>query len=239
MGRLLEEMRNDSSSAQNTMLTEVILEGELGKEFGREWNLCVSSPAEAMRLINANDRRFAPWIRDNLDKFAAYRIVCENESGLVEELTQETFGNHRKMRRITFYPLDAGAGGHTNWTQVLEGVAMLVAAYFTYGASTSYFAAGSAGASMTAGAASAMAGIGASMILQGFIVGLTPQPSSNNQNSFYFNGPVNTVAQGNPVPIVYGTMLTGSQAISVSLSVDQMMSSASSASSGTTSGTVA
>ena len=206
------------------MLTEVILEGELGKEFGRDWNLCVSSPAEAMRLINANDRRFAPWIRNNLDKFSAYRVVCENESGLVEELTKESFGNHRKMRRITFYPIDAGAGGNTNWTQVLEGVVMLAAAYFTYGTSLTWMSA-------------PLAGMGATMVMQGFIVGLTPQPSSNNQNSFYFNGPVNTVAQGNPVPIVYGTMLTGSQAISVSLSVDQMMSSTSSASSGTTSGT--
>lgn len=203
-------MHNASSEAQNKMLTEVILEGELGKEFGEKWNLAVNTPGEAIRMINANDRRFTNWIRDNRHRVAGYSVICENENGIVEELNMDNFIFNRKMKRMTITPIPYGAGGHTNWTQVLEGAALITAAYFTGGTSLAFMSA-------------PLAGVGATLMLQGFITGLTPTQSSADSNSFYFDGPTNTSQQGNPVPIVYGRMMTGSQAVSVSLQVDQMM----------------
>lgn len=201
------------------MLTEVILEGEMGKEFGREWKLLVSTPAEALRLIQANNNKFVAWIRSNRDKIAGYGILCENENGITEEINNDNFIFHRKMKRITFYPVIAGAGGHTNWTQVVEGAALIALAFFAPEIAAGLNMSVATGAAM----GSTLTAMGATLVLQGFITGLTQQPSSKNTNSFYFDGAVNTTSQGNPVPLVYGRMLTGSQAISVSLQVDQMM----------------
>lgn len=38
-----------------------------------------------------------------------------------------------------------------------------------------------------------------------------------NKPSYIFNGAVNTVAQGNPVPILYGRMRVGSQVVSAGI----------------------
>jgi predicted phage tail protein len=62
-------------------------------------------------------------------------------------------------------------------------------------------------------------GLGASMALGGVIQMLSPQTSglagtTDNGTSYYFNGPVNSAAQGEPVPLVYGRMRVGSKVIS-------------------------
>ncbi|WP_157385783.1 tail assembly protein [Methylosarcina fibrata] len=56
------------------MKTTVILDGVMGKKFGRKWELFVKSPAEAIRLITANRPDFLPWIRDNLPTYENYRV---------------------------------------------------------------------------------------------------------------------------------------------------------------------
>ena len=71
-----------------------------------------------------------------------------------------------------------------------------------------------------------MVSAGWGMIVGGVIGLLTPVPktpgSADNGNSYYFNGPVNTVQQGVPVPLIYGRCLVGSQIISAHTSVDQI-----------------
>ena len=63
--------------------------------------------------------------------------------------------------------------------------------------------------------------MGASLIMGGVIELLTPQQkvtssgdSADNTPSYNFNGPVNTTAQGHPVPLAYGEVMTGSAVIS-------------------------
>jgi predicted phage tail protein len=62
---------------------------------------------------------------------------------------------------------------------------------------------------------------GAALALSGAMLMLSPQStgsaaadSVDNQASYAFNGPVNTVAQGNPVPLAYGEVICGSCVIS-------------------------
>jgi len=67
-----------------------------------------------------------------------------------------------------------------------------------------------------------LVGLGASMALGGVIQMLSPQTSglastANNGTSYYFDGPVNSAAQGEPVPLVYGRMLVGSKVISAGI----------------------
>ncbi len=56
---------------------------------------------------------------------------------------------------------------------------------------------------------------------------LAPQPKATaggaevtNLPSYTFNGPINTTAQGNPVPLGYGRMIVGSAVISAGITAD-------------------
>ncbi|EPT3892638.1 tail assembly protein, partial [Escherichia coli] len=47
---------------------------------------------------------------------------------------------------------------------------------------------------------------------------------ADNSNSYYFDGPQNTTNQGNPVQLIYGEeILVGSQVVSSSITIDQLM----------------
>ena len=67
------------------------------------------------------------------------------------------------------------------------------------------------------------------MVLGGVVQLLSPQQSYDsassvspeNKPSYNFNGPVNTTAQGHPVPLCYGRMIVGSAVISAGLETRQ------------------
>ncbi|MTC33016.1 tail assembly protein, partial [Providencia alcalifaciens] len=88
--------------------------------------------------------------------------------------------------------------------QTILGVAMIGAAMMLGPAGWAAF-----GAAGFAGGALAMSG--AAMALGGIIQMLSPQPrglsvrqDADNKPSYAFGGAVNTTAQGNPVPLLYG-----------------------------------
>ncbi len=49
-----------------------------------------------------------------------------------------------------------------------------------------------------------------------------PAEKPDNQPSYVFNGPVNTTAQGQPVPIGYGRLIVGGAVISAGISIDDI-----------------
>lgn len=78
-----------------------------------------------------------------------------------------------------------------------------------------------------------IASTGAMMALSGVagLIASTPQANAQASNaferpdarsSFIYNGPMNTVEQGGPVPVVYGRMVIGSTLMSSSVSTDQI-----------------
>jgi predicted phage tail protein len=107
--------------------------------------------------------------------------------------------------------------------QLVIGAVALVAAFFTAGASMAAW-----GAALSAGAMSAttvLTGIGLSMTIGGVVQMLTPQPSFNvgassdadNKANYAFGTPVNTVAMGYPVPLLYGEREIGGAIISAGI----------------------
>lgn len=50
--------------------------------------------------------------------------------------------------------------------------------------------------------------------------GISAKDNPDNGASYNFNGPVNTSAQGNPVPLLYGRMICGSAVISAGILAD-------------------
>lgn len=99
--------------------------------------------------------------------------------------------------------------------QVVLGAVAIGAAFFTGGASMAAWGALSTGL-FTAGA---------SMMLGGVAQMLAPQPKApsmhnadNGKQNTYFSSLDNMVAQGNPLPVAYGEVMTGSRRISQELS---------------------
>lgn len=189
-----------------TALATVTLNGALGKKFGRKWQLAVESVTEALQLIEANKPGVNAWMRANMAKFDRYHIKVERHDGSVSEVSQqELCMTSAGLKSITITPVIAGAGAAL---RIVVGVVFMVAAYWLGPASFAF---------------------GASLALGGIIELLSPTPKMASGNkrsdntSYYFDGPVNTVDQGVPVPLIYGRILAGSQVISARVTIDQLM----------------
>lgn len=107
---------------------------------------------------------------------------------------------------------------HGGLFQVIAGVA-LIGVSFIPGLNVAVWAGAAATWSSLAFS------IGASMLLGGVAQMLTPQPKApsmhsadNGKQNTYFSSLENMVAQGNPLPVLYGEMLVGSRRISQMLS---------------------
>jgi predicted phage tail protein len=192
------------------MTIQVVLEGALGKEFGREWSLEATSVPEALRIIDANKPGLFAWVRNSLKAFPYYKVVCEYADGRKEELDNDTLWVERKPQTVYVVPVIEGAS---------SGVRFVIGAVLAY-----------VGYSMGwTGIGAVVGNIGVSMMLGSVVEALTPKPQNNDpaqrkdKTSYYFDGPVNTSVQGVPVPLIYGQIRAGSHAISASLTIDQLL----------------
>lgn len=193
------------------MLTEVILDGPMGKKFGKTWELAVGSPNEALRMIDANKPGVFAWIKTNLDKYERYRVTVTYHDGREEDLSEEEYKLERSVKRIRFTPVIEGAGGNNGILQTVLGI-VLIAVGVVFAVSNLIY-------------------MGAAMVIGGVAAMLAPKPKMGDleqserkdKTSYYFDGPTNTTMQGVPVQLIYGTCLVGSHPISAALTVDQLM----------------
>lgn len=187
------------------MLTKVILEGGFAKAVGQKvWMLDCNSPAEAIQLIEANKPGIRRWIAKNIKNFKICEVECEGENGNKRKLTTEEYFTNRKCKTIRFFPIFTGAGGNS-FIQAVFGVALVVVGAIL---ENPYLI--SAGVGMILGAV-------ATMLMR---------PSKNDdegddKTNYYFNGAVNTVSQGAPVPLVFGRCRVGSAVVSSEIVVKE------------------
>ncbi|WP_047685460.1 MULTISPECIES: tail assembly protein [Xenorhabdus] len=184
----------------NTLRT-VRLYGVLGTRFGRVHQLAVSTPQEAIRALSV--------LVDGFERF----LLTAKEQGL----TFAVFNGKRNISReelvfsgqddIRIAPMIIGSK-NAGVFQTILGAVMVVAGAFLW--ATPF------------GAPMVMSGAG--MMLGGVVQMLSPMPGGlarredpDNKPSYAFGGPVNTVAQGNPVPIGYGRRRIGGAIISAGI----------------------
>ena len=180
------------------MLT-VLLYGEMGKQFGRRHKLDIATPAEAIRALTANFPNFRAWLYDRRD--APFRVLAGKEALDETGLVRQT------GRTLKFIPLVGGAG---KYGQIILGAVLIIAGVFIPGAQ-------------------GLISIGVSLVIGGIaqLLFAPPKPKGpserpGNAPSYIFDGAVNTSAQGNCVPVLYGELIVGSQVISTGLSVEQL-----------------
>lgn len=184
----------------------IILHGILAKKFGRFFKLDVKTAKEACHALATQIPAFGQFMADSEQlgyRFAVFNGKKQNQKTNIGEnqLNDITTANH-----IHIVPKVIGSGGKAmGWIQVVAG-AVLVGV----------------------GAAIGNAGLiaaGAGLVLGGVSSLLMPTPKldvaneDGNKPNNGFGGAVTTVAQGNPVPILYGERDVGGFIVSAGISV--------------------
>lgn len=185
------------------MLT-IVFYGDMRERFGREFCLDVHSPREALHALMIMVPGLRAYFREHATR--AYRVRGPHQDYDADDVHFPLSSGVLKV-----VPLVAGAGA---FGKILMGAVLLVAGFFT-------------GGTAWAAIAPAMMSIGFSLALSGIAQLLAPRASgkatpesAENEPSLAFNGAVNTMGQGGPVPLGYGRMLIGSQVISVGFSTN-------------------
>lgn len=199
------------------MLKTLTLKGQLAKKFGKTHCFHVADLREMLRAMCSQVHGFKKYVSNahlNGVRFAFFSGT--NNIGIDE------FDMCNSSTQYQMMPVAEGAkSGGT--LQIVIGAVALVAAFFTAGASFAAFAGISA--ATAAAATTALTGLGISMMLGGVVQMLTPQPSYNvgassstdNKPNYAFGAPVNTVAMGYPVPVLYGQREIGGAVISAGI----------------------
>jgi predicted phage tail protein len=187
-------------------LRTVILSGPLGREFGREFQLVVNSPAEAVRALCILVPGFQGFLTSAKQKGLEFAVFIGRQNVGREQL-HDPVG--QDVIRIAPVLVGAKRGGVL---QTIIGVVLIVVGVWMN--------------IVAPGSGAGFVQMGVAMAIGGVVQMLSPQPkglgakdSPENAPSYSMNGTVNTQAQGGPVPVAYGGhdskgMLVGSAVIS-------------------------
>lgn len=201
-------------SDTKTELRTIKLSGFLGKKFGRVHRLAVDSPAEAIRALSVIKDGFREFLENSHKNGVAYRFLVGNEALERSELKESLHMKHGASTTFELVPVINGA--KSSLGQILFGAALMAFAWWAMPA-MGFLAVGAKGAIF----APAVFSMGMSLALGGVAQLLAPKVKAESKEadkpSYIFNGAVNTVAQGNPVPILYGRMRVGSQVVSAGI----------------------
>lgn len=184
------------------------LYGVLGTTFGRVHRLAVDSPQEAIKALCTVIPGLQKFILESKERGMTYAIFEGRRNLSKDDLPLAANGNDIRIAPVIIGSKKAGI-----FQTILGAVLVVVGAVMTY---------------MSGGVASPLAAgmmmSGASMMLGGVIQMLSPMQGGlasrqdpDNKPSYAFGGPVNTIAQGNPVPILYGKRRIGGAIISAGI----------------------
>ena len=180
------------------MLKTIKLYGILAKKFGKEFHLAVDNTREAMRALSVQVPGFEHFMLHAHEQGLEFAVFQDDENISETELDMST-----SAKVIKVVPKVKGAGGDNGVLQTILGAVMVVV-----GVVLMYVPGGQPFAPSLIGA-----GIG--MMIGGVAMMLMPKIENQDQNqdgnkaNKGFGGAVTTVAQGNPVPVLYGQREVG------------------------------
>lgn len=192
-------------------VAKICLHGDL-ERFGRRFSLSIKTGAEGVYALAMQ----IPGFREKMSE-GWYQIRIAGEDVSEETLSARLHEPLPPGAVIHIVPRMEGAK-NSGLVQVIAGAALIVASFIP-GLNVAVWA------GMAATWSSLAFSIGASLMLGGVAQMLAPKPhapsihhADNGRQNVYFSSLDNMIAQGNPLPILYGEMLVGSRRISQSLS---------------------
>ena len=171
------------------MLKTIKLYGVLGKKFGKEFHLAVESTREAVKALSVQVPGFEQFMLTAHEQGLAFAVFQDDENISEDQIDFET-----GAKVIKIVPKVIGAGGN-GVLQTILGAVMVVVGVITQ----QYWA----------------VGMGIGMMVGGIAQMMVPKMDEGDQNqdgnraNKGFGGAVTTIAQGNPVPILYGQREVG------------------------------
>ena len=171
------------------MLKTIKLYGVLGKKFGKEFHLAVESTREAVKALSVQVPGFEQFMLTAHEQGLAFAVFQDDENISEDQIDFET-----GAKVIKIVPKVIGAGGN-GILQTILGAVMIVVGVITQ----QYWA----------------VGMGVGMMVGGIAQMMMPKMDEGDQNqdgnraNKGFGGPATTIAQGNPVPILYGQREVG------------------------------
>lgn len=177
------------------MLKTIKLYGILAKKFGKEFRLDVENTREAMRALCVQVSGFEHFMLHAHEQGLEFAVFQDKQNISETELDMST-----SAKVIKVVPKVKGAGGALQ--TIIGAVLVVVGAVMVF-----------TGVGAPIGTALIGAGIG--MMVGGIAMMLMPKIENQDQNqdgnkaNKGFGGAVTTVAQGNPVPVLYGQREVG------------------------------
>lgn len=177
------------------MLKKIRLYGVLAKRFGKEFRLDVENTREAMRALCVQVPGFEHFMLHAHEQGLEFAVFQDKQNISETELDMST-----SAKVIKVVPKVKGAGGALQ--TIIGAVLVVVGAVMVF-----------TGVGAPIGTALIGAGIG--MMVGGIAMMLMPKIENQDQNqdgnkaNKGFGGAVTTVAQGNPVPVLYGQREVG------------------------------
>ena len=195
-------------------MVTIRLLGEVGRKFGRRFQLAVKTPAEALRALCVQIPELRQYLLESNENGIDWRVVTDHAMGLEEEQLLWPMS-----KRMVLAPIPAGRGAVG---RIIAGVALVAVAILFAPAGLL------AGGLFTLGAQAVpiVAGIGVSLIFGGVAQLLTPTPKMPNVGSvgggpnsgrsreeqlksFTFDKSNANTLQGEVVPVLYGERIIG------------------------------
>ena len=197
------------------MLKTIKLYGILAKKFGKEFRLDVENTREAMRALSVQVPGFEHFMLHAHEQGLEFAVFQDKQNISESEIDMAT-----KAKVIKIVPRVMGAGGDGGIIQTILGAVLIVVGVLV--------TIGTLGGGAPLGAALIGAGIG--MMIGGIAQMLMPKIDNNqdqnqdgNKSNFGFGGAVTTIAQGNPVPVLYGQREIGGFIASAGQYPDDLM----------------
>lgn len=177
------------------MLKKIRLYGILAKKFGKEFRLDVKNTREAMRALCVQVPGFEHFMLHAHEQGLEFAVFQDKQNISETELDMST-----SAKVIKVVPKVKGAGGVVQ--TIIGAVLVVVGAVMVF-------------TGVGAPVGMALIGAGVGMMVGGIAMMLMPKIENQDQNqdgnkaNKGFGGAVTTVAQGNPVPVLYGQREVG------------------------------
>ena len=197
-------------------MVTIRLLGEVGRKFGRRFQLAVKTPAEALRALCVQIPELRQYLLESGEKGINWRVVTDHAMGLEEEQLLWPMS-----KRMVLAPIPAGRGATG---KIIAGVALVALAILVpgIGGGTAATIFGTAFSSTSL----AIGTVGLSLIFAGVAELLTPTPKMPNVGSvgggpnsgrsteeqlksFTFDKSNANSLQGEVVPVLYGERIIG------------------------------
>lgn len=179
-------------------MVEVRLHGALAAEFGRVWHLDIQTPREAVSAIECARKGFRAAIAALDQAGMVFRVRSKTHDYDNDDVGM-TLGD---TKRIDIIPIVRGASAGVRF---VIGAVLTVIGIMTLQPT--------------------LIKAGAVLMLGAVVEALTPvqkRPEQKNLQNWGISGPVNTVDQGLPVPVIYGEVLAGGYTISAGVTAAQL-----------------